>query len=104
MNVIEIAGKSGSNLANDTHSAAKRQTKIVKKPRVPRSNAQKTDKPIFFNHLVTGVNRKPRKPASTIGRKRSTAILKGVETGKDEQSDHSNGEPEINNLSEILRG
>jgi hypothetical protein len=77
---------------------------MVKKPRAPRRDAQKADKPIFLNHLVTGVNRKPRKPASTIGRKRSPATLKGVETGKDEQSDHSNGEPEINNLSEILRG
>ena len=69
------AGKSGSNLASDAHSAAKRHMKTVKKPSVPISGAQKFGKPIFFNHLVIGVSRKPRKPASTMGRKRSTATF-----------------------------
>jgi hypothetical protein len=66
---FQTPSKSGSNLAKDTHSAAKRQIKMVKKPSVPTRGAENVEKPIFFNHLVTGVNRNPRKPASTTGRK-----------------------------------
>src|SRR5947199_4114016 len=63
-------------------SATKRQIKRNKKLRVPSIGAQKLERPIFFNHLVTGVRRKPRKLASTIGRKRSAATFRTKKQAK----------------------
>jgi hypothetical protein len=78
----------------DRQSATKRRSKMVKKVSVATRDAERFDKPIFFNHLVTGVTRDPRNPqarSEETGQKLPSARR----NRQRQQTDHSNCEPEI---------